>query len=383
MKNETKSKGSIVPPLQHQFDHEVPTVVHDPEEDMTALAKFVFHVAQEPKRYQGWFIGIAAAIIGIVVISQVLSATRSTGSDVWAKVETAKKVEDRLEIAKQNPKSPATNWVYLQAAAEYYNQAMNDMPLNRDVAVPLFQKALGLYEQVEKAADKTSPEAREAAFGKARTLEARNELPKAIEQYRLVAKNWPDSPEAEKAKQLADVLDTPEAAAYYKDLYAFSPSKVSLPPLGSGRFDMPMPGSGGPTSFDPASILNLPIEPSPIPVREKLSTGSGTVPPKPEPVKAPAPAVEPIKLIAPATPAAPKHMAPASGTPAAPKGAAPASAPAAAPKTVTPAPAAPTEAPKTSTPAAQPAPTPTSKPEAAKGPTAELPGEVFSKKGSH
>ncbi len=113
----------------------------------------------------------------------------------------------------------------------------------------------------------------QASLGKARALEARNELPKAIEQYELVTKSWPGTPEADQAKQLLEFLQTPEAAAFYKELYAYSPSKVTLPPLGSER--IPFAPSGGQTPFSPLgspfdtnSLLNMPIEAAPPPIRE-------------------------------------------------------------------------------------------------------------------
>ena len=53
---------------------------------------------------------------------------------------------------------------------------MGDLPNNRDVAVSNLKRALALYEQVEKEAPKDSFQARAALLGKARCLEARNEL---------------------------------------------------------------------------------------------------------------------------------------------------------------------------------------------------------------
>ena len=104
------------------------------------------------------------------------------------------------------PGTVASEWVLLHAANEYYNTAMGDLPNNRDVAVSNLRKALDLFTISRKEAPKDSFQARAALIGKARCLEARNELAKAIEQYELVAKNWPDSPEAEQAKKLAEAL---------------------------------------------------------------------------------------------------------------------------------------------------------------------------------
>ena len=72
-----------------------------------------------------------------------------------------------------------------------------------------------------------------------------------------MAKNWPDSPEAEQAKKLAEALKKPEAAAFYKELYAYSPPKVTLPPLGNEKLNFPgraraaAPGTSAPAARIP------------------------------------------------------------------------------------------------------------------------------------
>ena len=107
-----------------------------------------------------------------------------------------------------------------------------------------------------------SPQTRAAALGKARVLELRNELPKAIDQYEVVAKDWPDSPEADEAKRYAEALKDPQAAAFYKELYAYSPTKMTLPPFGTESLPLPSsllgpaPGPGsnaGPTPAAPSA----------------------------------------------------------------------------------------------------------------------------------
>ena len=143
-------------------------------------------------------------------------------------MESVKSPADRVQLAEEFPGSAAATWARLQAATEYYNQGFADLPNNRDVALPNLQKAVANFDEVTKEAPKDSPQARAAALGKARALEARNELPKAIEQYELVVKTWPESAEAAEAKKLAAALKRPEAVAFYKELYAYSPTKVTL-----------------------------------------------------------------------------------------------------------------------------------------------------------
>jgi tetratricopeptide (TPR) repeat protein len=273
MKKQLPRSRAKAIPAHHQFDHEVPTVVHDPEEKMTALGRFTYHVIQEPRKYVNWVIWVAAGVVAVAVGWNIMSRSRTTSSDVWAKLDTTKKAEERVALAKEYPKSEASTWVLLQAASESYNDALKDMPNNLDVAMPALLKAIKLFDQVMAAAPKESAPARAASLGKARALEARGELPKAIEQYDLVAKSWPGTAEANQAKELIEFLQTPDAIAFYKELRAYSPSKVTLPPLGSER--IPFAPSGGQTSVGPLgtptdmnSLLNMPIEVSPTPIRE-------------------------------------------------------------------------------------------------------------------
>ncbi len=150
------------------------------------------------------------------------------------------------------------------------------------------KKALDLFDEVSKESEPGSPQARAAAFGAARTQEARGELTKAIKLYEQIAKNpaWAETEEARSADRLARVLKTPEAEAFYKQLYAYKPPTASLPPGGMGKFDIPLPAGhppvGGPLSA-PFSIPGLPGEPSPFSI------------------PAPPPSADPTKPVAPAT----------------------------------------------------------------------------------
>jgi hypothetical protein len=269
---------------KHQFDHEVPTVIHNPEENMMVLARWTHRAMRNPNLFWGSLIGIAGAVLGIVLLSQLVSSRTSGNAEIWSKLETAKSPNDRIEIADNQPDSPAASWARLQAATEFYNQGFADLPNNRDTALPVLKKALDQFDLVLKDAPKDSPQAKVAAMGKARTLEARNELPKAIEQYNLVAKTWPGTPEAAQAKELAEALSKPGAAEFYKGLYAYSPSKVTLPPLGTDNFNLPIlpaPGSGstGAEANPVGSLPSIPLLPPPPPVpaaKAESSSGKGS-----------------------------------------------------------------------------------------------------------
>jgi tetratricopeptide (TPR) repeat protein len=293
-KQSARARAQSTPTVRHQLDHAVPTVIHNPEENMTALGRFAHHAMKEPRRYLGW----PALIIGGLVLAGIVWKLAKGGapstSEAWSKLETAKTPADRVAIAKANPNSPVSTWALLQAATEYFNQALADLPNNRDVALPTSRKALDLFDQVLRDAPHDSPPARVAALGKARVLEMRNELPKAIEQYELVAKDWPNTPEADEARRYAEALKAPEAAAFYKDLYAYSPTKVTLPPMGTETFPPVGPGSNAGTAGSPLSNTPPPLSPGlGIPgIREVVEPQPGGTPQPAQP-KPSTPAVKP------------------------------------------------------------------------------------------
>jgi hypothetical protein len=271
-------------PVRHQFDHEVPTVIHHPEEKMTALARLTRRILMEPGKYTTWALGILVVVLALVVASNWNTSSRTKSTEVWDKLFSPSKPEELSEFAKQHRGTVASEWVLLYAANEFYAKAMSDLPNNRDVAVSNLKKASDLYEQLAKEATKDSFQARAAAMGLARCLESRNELARAIAQYELVASNWPGSAEAEQAKRLAESLKKPEAAAFYKELYAYSPPKFTLPPLGRERFDFPSTTEGFPPlrpslSSPSGSVPALPVEVTPPDISEiRPAPGTGKLP---------------------------------------------------------------------------------------------------------
>ncbi len=119
---------------------------------MTALGRLTHHVLQDPRKYSTWALTVALGVLAVVVVRNFASGGRSQSSEAWAKLESAKKAEQRVDVAKEYPNSPVSTWALLQAATEYYNLALADLPNNRDVALPLFKKALDLFDQVAREA---------------------------------------------------------------------------------------------------------------------------------------------------------------------------------------------------------------------------------------
>ena len=143
-----------------------------------------------------------------------------------------------------------------QAATEYFNQAMADLPNNRDVALQTSKKALDLFDQVIREAPHDSPLARPRHSAGRGSWRCATTCPRRSNNTSCVAKEWPDSPEAAEAKRYAEALKDPQAVAFYKELYDYSPTAVTLPPEGTATFPPSGLGSslsGGLLNPDPAS----------------------------------------------------------------------------------------------------------------------------------
>jgi hypothetical protein len=183
-------------PTRHQLDHAVPTVIHNPEEKMPVLARWVRHTMENPTRFWSLIAGVVVAVTGLAFLSSGFTLGRSNADMAWLRLESAKTPAERVEIAREFPMKEPEQWALLQSATEFYHQGFTDLPSNRDAALPALRKALDLFEEVAREAPQDSPQARAAALGVARTLEARNELDKAIKQYEKVASTWKGTPEA-------------------------------------------------------------------------------------------------------------------------------------------------------------------------------------------
>lgn len=256
-----KSEESRIP-VKHEHQHAIPTVIHDPEQDMNLLERWLRHAMDNP--FQFW-VTVVSVVVGLGAVSILASGWRPGGpadNDAWIKLEAAKTPSERVEIAKAFPNTPAERWALLQAANEFYGLGFNDLPANKDAALPTLKKALDLFQRVAEEAPKDSVQARVASLGVARTYEARNELEKAGEWYRKVAETseWSGTPEAKDAARLGTLLKKPETAGFYKELYAYKSPEAILPSGGIGNLDLfsPPGGTSGPGTGivqpDPLSV---------------------------------------------------------------------------------------------------------------------------------
>jgi tetratricopeptide (TPR) repeat protein len=278
------------PTSRHQLDHAVPTVIHNPEDDLPVLARWLHRAMQDQTRFWGVLAAVVAVVIGLSVLANSWGVDRSETSKAWMELELAKGPPEQEKVAQDFPEDPVTDWARLQAATGFYNQGFDDLPANRDAALPRLKKALDLFEQVAQRVPKDAPEARVAALGVARTLEARNELDKAIRQYEKVAQTWPGTPEAREADRLAAALKKPEAVEFYKQLYAYKPVEMSLPPMGRQDLSLPPnhPPLNGPTVPTSTPFSFPPLVPGAAAKSGQPSPSGGPLPMIPPPPPEPA-----------------------------------------------------------------------------------------------
>ena len=305
--------------VKHEFEHETPTVIHNPDEDLTILAKWLRRGMEQGPRF--WFLvaGVVGVFALVAALANGLSGGKATNNRAWTELALATTPGQKVEIADEFPNSEVSRAARLQAATNFFSDAVRGLPADREKSGPELKRALDLFQQIAKEAPKDSAEARTAAFGAARTLEARNELPEAIAQYKAVAAGWPGTAEAKQSEKLALQLQEPEVVAFYKELYSYkAPAFPGPGESNSGLGGLP-PGFGGLPAGHPA--LNGPTTPAgPLPALPAMPIGPDVGPTGPldiaPPPLSPAPAkdatpkkVEPVK---PETPAAAKPAAPVS-----------------------------------------------------------------------
>lgn len=251
--------------------------VHDPEKDMTILARWLYRAMQN--RQQFW-LGLGMVVVlplVAVVIFNALSLGSSPGQDAWTELMLSKGTADDLKsLGEKFAGQPAAGWADYQAADQYFSQGVSDLPGNKDASTKSFENAIKLFQQAAAAAPSGSDLSRFAQFGEARVLETRNRLKEAIAKYEAVAKAWPESLEGKKSSEMVRLLALPESQKFYDELYALKleqptipPGGTVLPPGGSFPIDLPPLGGGGspisPTAETPVPPLSIPAGEMPKP----------------------------------------------------------------------------------------------------------------------
>lgn len=278
---------------KHVLTHELPTIIHNPEEDMNQLRRWLYHAQENPVKFWGMIAGITVVCLLLSVLASGISFGTAASNEGWTKLDAAQSAADRVDVAKEFADTPVERWALLQAASEYYNDGFRDLPNNKDTALPNLSKAVDYFQSVvEKEPDPNSIQARLATLGAAKALEARGDLEKAIKQFEKITANkaWTGTEEAKFAEQEIKVLKTPEAVAFYDKLYKFKPATVDLPPGGGQSFDF----LKSPITPAPADTPGkVPGATSPFPVLPPMKEGAGSTAKEPNPLTVPPPPPSP------------------------------------------------------------------------------------------
>src|SRR5262249_24994443 len=141
---------------KHELDHALPTVIHDPEHDMPVLARWVRHAMEDRVRFFGLVAAVVVVVGGLSLLASGSSLGGASSAGAGIRLGAAKTAGERVDVAKDSPKTPAERWALLQAATEYYNQGFTDLPANQEVAKPTLKKALDLFQKVADEAPKDS-----------------------------------------------------------------------------------------------------------------------------------------------------------------------------------------------------------------------------------
>lgn len=267
---------------KHLQTHE-PTVIHDAERDETLLLRWFRRTLEKGPIVWVIAAGVIAACCLVWIILGVGSNTRSVSDEAWIDYVLARSAEDQIKLAERLVEvkaGPATGWSLLRAAESQFQEAINDLPGNRDVAMPLLSKARDLFDQAADRAGEDQTLRRLAEMGAARVKETRGELGEASQIYKKIAETWPDSIEGKRARELVAQLAKPEVIAFYQEFSRFKPtglgagtagtpgSSLFLPPGGTSDLNLP----GLPANHPP---LDGPVVPAPG------LTPPGTVPSPP------------------------------------------------------------------------------------------------------
>src|SRR3954453_3743479 len=67
----TRSRMRNEPRLRprHQLDHAVPTVIHDPEQNLPVLARWLRHAMENPTRFWSLVAGLVIVVTGLAIFS--------------------------------------------------------------------------------------------------------------------------------------------------------------------------------------------------------------------------------------------------------------------------------------------------------------------------
>lgn len=166
---------------------------------------------------------LLAGVIGAVVLFSVwgymASQSRDRAAAAWNEYYAAMMSPDPRDtlssIVSRFPGTPVGQAARAVLADIQLDDGTTRLFIDKASGRDELQKASEMYQALLLEADDPSLKAR-ATFGLARAHEALGkDLARAAEEYRSIAKNWPDSPYVEEANERAKSLETAATKGFY------------------------------------------------------------------------------------------------------------------------------------------------------------------------
>ena len=218
------------------------------------LAVTLAHWIEVLKPYSRAGLALVIALIVVVCAWGYLSAQNSRrmaeGWNEYFEAPTSRDPIGRLtEISEQYTGTMVGEWSRLTLADIQLEQGTNRLFVEKKDARDELRQSAEKFEAILiESRDPTLLQ--RATFGLARAHEAQGLLEKAREEYRSIAKHWPNSPYAAAADARASDLDQPTTKSFYDWFAKYEPPRPlarepGTPGVRPDFLPRPPPGLGG------------------------------------------------------------------------------------------------------------------------------------------
>lgn len=247
-----------------------------------ALAKSLVGVMERVAPYMN---AILAVLLLVIVVFGVMKWWRSqsatAAANAWDDLYAAVGANDPAaldRVVEQNQGTEVAYWAAVLSGDIHLASGCQDLFSNKATATQELRKAVEKYQLV-RSESRTACLRERATFGVARayeslagTRQSEGELPKAIQAYEEVVKNWPKGAYATAAQERIDDLKNPKIKSFYDKFAQYDPQPAFTP------------GGPGKPLFDSKSLP----EGAPIPdFSKKLNDAAKDKEPAKDEAKAP------------------------------------------------------------------------------------------------
>lgn len=270
----------------------------------------------------------ANAIIGVLVLALVAffawswwskqsAADKAAGWTAFFDARTSGKPSDLQDVAERYAGSPAAHWSQTVAADMNLETGCQELFQNKALANQHLQEARDGYLTVLDQT-RNSELRQRATYGLGQSYEAmagtrqsQGELESAIEQYKKLVDEWPNSVYAHMARQRLKALERDETKEFYDAFAKYEPpgqrgATGERPIFDPGALSEPAPSSSltpppSPPPPSPADQDTAPVEPGAAEAApEASSQPEGGTPPSAEPAEPALEGPQPAESPAPA-----------------------------------------------------------------------------------